>query len=55
MKVCWWNNIFGYPILLIMQIILVELGVVIGKNGKDIGEGDAPDYISGYGIKGVLS
>lgn len=29
-------------------IMIVELGVVIGKNGRDISKADAEGYIAGY-------
>jgi hypothetical protein len=31
-------------------ILAVELGLVIGKGGRDISEGNAGEHIAGYGL-----
>lgn len=35
---------------LLASILAVELGVVIGKGGRDISEGNAEEHIAGYGV-----
>lgn len=37
--IAWLTLIFG----------LVELGVIVGKRGRDIPEADAESYVAGYG------
>jgi hypothetical protein len=31
-------------------VLAVELGLVIGKGGRDISEGNAEEHIAGYGV-----
>lgn len=38
------------PVSLLASILAVELGVVIGKGGRDISEGNAEEHIAGYGV-----
>jgi hypothetical protein len=35
---------------LLASILAVELGVVVGKGGRDISEGNAEEHIAGYGV-----
>ncbi len=43
------HGIMGYGIWDVgYELIAVELGVVIGKNGRDIPKSDADSYIAGY-------
>ena len=35
---------------LLALILVVELGLVIGKGGRDISEGSAEQHIAGYGV-----
>jgi hypothetical protein len=38
------------PVSLLALISAVELGLVIGKGGRDISEGNAEEHIAGYGV-----
>jgi hypothetical protein len=35
---------------LLASVLAVELGLVIGKGGRDISEGNAEEHIAGYGV-----
>jgi hypothetical protein len=35
---------------LLALVLAVELGLVIGKGGRDISEGNAEEHIAGYGV-----
>ena len=41
---------FTDVVSLLMLVDLVELGLVIGKGGRDISEANAQEHVAGYGV-----
>lgn len=39
-----------FLVSLLVLVLAVELGLVIGKRGRDISEGNAEEHIAGYGM-----